>query len=166
MFHNSFTMKAILKSSIPPLLVLLFVYAALSKLFTFSDFDQQLHNQSFPGWLADFLLYLLIPVEIISALLLCFRRTMLSGLLISAALLLAFTTYIALVMLHFWERVPCSCGGILSQMGWTAHLIFNSIFLILNLIALYLYTAERKGFNKLNMITNDQTGEAENLRKE
>ena len=159
-------MKAIFKSTVPPLLVLLFVYAALSKLLTFSAFDQQLHNQSFPGWLADFLLYLLIPVEIITALLLCFRRTMLSGLLISAALLLAFTIYIALVMLHFWERVPCSCGGILSQMGWTAHLIFNSIFLILNLIALYLYTAERKGFNTLNIINNNQTGEAENLRKE
>ena len=166
MFHNSFTMKAIFKSTVPPLLVLLFTYAALSKLFTFSDFDQQLHNQSFPGWLADFLLYFLIPVEITTALLLCFKRTMLFGLLISSTLMLAFTAYIAMVMLHFWDRVPCSCGGILNQMGWTAHLIFNSIFLILNLIALYLYTAKRKGLNKFNIITNDQSGEAENLRKE
>ncbi|WP_316824729.1 MauE/DoxX family redox-associated membrane protein [Pedobacter miscanthi] len=156
-------MKAILKSTVPPLLVLLFVYAAFSKLFTFSDFDQQLHNQSFPGWLADFLLYFLIPAEIITALLLCYKRTMLSGLLISVGLMLAFTTYIAMVMLHFWDRVPCSCGGILSQMGWTAHLIFNSIFLILNLIALYFYITERE---LSQIITNDQTGEAENLRKE
>ncbi|QDW25223.1 DoxX family membrane protein [Pedobacter sp. KBS0701] len=156
-------MKAIFKSTVPPLLVLLFIYAALSKLFTFSDFDQQLHNQSFPGWLADFLLYFLIPVEIITALLLCFKRTIKTGLLFSSALLLAFTTYIALVMLHFWDRVPCSCGGILSQMGWTAHLIFNSIFLILNLIALYCHIAERE---VSKIVANDQTGEAENLRKE
>lgn len=141
-------MKAIFKSSVPPLLVLLFVYAALSKLFTFSDFDQQLHNQSFPSWLADFLLYFLIPAEIITALLLCFRRTIIFGLLFSFALLLAFTSYIAMVMLHFWDRVPCSCGGILNQMGWTMHLIFNSFFLILNLSALYLYTSERKERNK------------------
>ncbi|MDQ0640071.1 putative membrane protein YphA (DoxX/SURF4 family) [Pedobacter sp. W3I1] len=140
-------MKAIFKISVPPLLVLLFVYAALSKLFTFSDFDQQLHNQSFPSWLADFLLYFLIPAEIITALLLCFKRTLLFGLLSSAALLLAFTSYIAMVMLHFWDRVPCSCGGILNQMGWSAHLVFNSIFLIFNLIALYLYTFERKELN-------------------
>lgn len=148
------------------MLVLLFVYAALSKLLTFSDFDQQLHNQSFPSWLADFLLYFLIPAEIITALLLCFKRTIISGLLFSSALLLAFTSYIAMVMLHFWDRVPCSCGGILNQMGWTTHLIFNSFFLILNLLALYLYTAERKGLNTFNIITNDQTGPAENLRKE
>ena len=159
-------MKAILKSSVPPLLVLLFVYAALSKLFTFSDFDQQLHNQSFPSWLADFLLYFLIPAEIITALLLCFKRTIISGLLFSSAMLLAFTSYIAMVMLHFWERVPCSCGGILNQMGWTTHLIFNSFFLILNLLALYLYTFESKELNKVNTTTNSQTGQAENLRKE
>jgi hypothetical protein len=159
-------MKAILKSTVPPLLVLLFVYAALSKLFTFSDFGQQLHNQSFPSWLADFLLYFLIPVEIIIALLLCFKRTMLLGLLSSSALMLAFTGYIAMVMLHFWDRVPCSCGGILNQMGWTTHLIFNSFFLILNLLALYLYTFEPKELNKVNSMTNSQTGQAENLRTE
>ena len=144
MFHNSFTMKAIFKSSVPPLLVLLFVYASISKLFTFSDFDQQLHNQSFPGWLADFLLFFLIPAEIITALLLCFKRTLLFGLLSSAVFLLAFTGYIAMVMLHFWNRVPCSCGGILNQMGWSAHLIFNSTFLILNLIGLHFYITERE----------------------
>jgi len=159
-------MKAIFKSSVPPLLVLLFAYAALSKLFTFSDFDQQLHNQSFSSWLADFLLYFLIPAEIITALLLCFKQTLIYGLLFSFALLLAFTGYIAMVMLHFWDRVPCSCGGILNQMGWTTHLIFNSFFLILNLLALYLYTFESKALNTVNTITNSQTGQAENLRKE
>ncbi|MBO9674174.1 MAG: hypothetical protein J7577_12060 [Sphingobacteriaceae bacterium] len=159
-------MKAFFKLSVPPLLVLLFVYAALSKLFTFSDFNQQLHNQSFPGWLADFLFYFLIPAEIITAVLLCFKRTLTVGLLLSCVLMFAFTAYIAMVMLHFWDRIPCSCGGILSQMGWTAHLIFNSIFLILNLITLYIYTTDTTGLNKSVIITKDQTGKAENLRKE
>jgi len=157
-------MKAFFKTTVPPLLVLLFTYAALSKLFTFSAFDQQLHNQSFPGWLADFLLYFLIPAEIITALLLCFKRTLITGLLISSAFMLTFTAYIAMVMLHLWDRIPCSCGGILSQMGWTAHLIFNSIFLILSLTALFISTTDNK-FYKIN-ITKDQTGKAENLRKE
>jgi len=159
-------MKAIFKTFVPSLLVLLFTYAALSKLFTFSAFDQQLHNQSFPGWLADFLLYFLIPAEIITALLLCFRQTLLTGLLLSSAFMFAFTAYIAMVMLHFWDRIPCSCGGILNQMGWTAHLIFNSIFLILSLITLYIHTTDTTGLKTSDILTKDQTGKAENLRKE
>jgi len=159
-------MKAIFKTFVPSLLVLLFTYAALSKLFTFSAFDQQLHNQSFPGWLADFLLYFLIPAEIITALLLCFRQTLITGLLLSSSFMFAFTAYIAMVMLHFWDRIPCSCGGILNQMGWTAHLIFNSIFLILSLITLYIHTTDTTGLKTSDILTKDQTGKAENLRKE
>ncbi|KQR66937.1 MauE/DoxX family redox-associated membrane protein [Pedobacter sp. Leaf176] len=137
-------MKALIKSSVPALLVLLFVYAAFSKLITFNDFRQQLYNQAFSHELAGFLFYFLIPAEIVTALLLCFDRTQFIGLLFSSLLLLAFTTYIALVMLHYWDRTPCSCGGILNEMGWTTHLIFNCVFLILNLTALYLRISERR----------------------
>lgn len=137
-------MKALIKSSVPALLVLLFVYAAFSKLITFNDFRQQLYNQAFSHELAGFLLYFLIPAEIVTALLLCFHRTQFIGLLFSFGLLLAFTIYIALVMLHYWDRTPCSCGGILNQMGWTTHLIFNCLFLILNLVALYIRFSERR----------------------
>lgn len=139
MFHNSFTMKAIFKSTVPPLLVLLFVYAAFSKLFTFSDFDQQLHNQSFPGWLADFLLYFLIPAEIITALLLCFKRTVLIGLLFSTVLLLAFTAYISLVLADYFTKAPCSCGGVLKWLGWKSHLIFNLVFTTLTITTLTIH---------------------------
>lgn len=132
-------MKAILKSTVPPLLVLLFVYAAFSKLFSFSDFDQQLHNQSFPSWLADFLLYFLIPAEIITALLLCFKRTVLVGLLFSTILLLAFTAYIALVLADYFTKAPCSCGGVLKWLGWKSHLIFNLVFTTLTITTLTIH---------------------------
>ena len=137
-------MRALIKSSVPALLVLLFVYAAFSKLITFNDFRQQLYNQAFSNQLAGFLLYFLIPAEIVTALFICFQRTQFAGLLFSFGLLLAFTIYIALVMLHYWDRTPCSCGGILNQMGWTTHLIFNCLFLILNLIALYIRFSEKR----------------------
>ncbi len=139
MFHNSFTMKAIFKSTVPPLLVLLFTYAALSKLFTFSAFDQQLHNQSFPDWLADFLLYFLIPAEIITALLLCFKRTVIVGLLCSTILLLAFTAYISLVLADYFSKAPCSCGGVLKWLGWKSHLIFNLLFTALTINSLTIH---------------------------
>ncbi|MCZ4224831.1 MauE/DoxX family redox-associated membrane protein [Pedobacter rhodius] len=137
-------MKTLVKSLIPILLVLLFTYAAFSKLVSFTDFRQQLYNQAFPHWLGSFLLYFLLPAEIITALFLCFNRTVLIGLLFSFGLLLAFTIYIALVVLHYWDRVPCSCGGILNQMDWTAHLIFNCFFLVLNFTVLYIHFLERR----------------------
>ena len=126
------------------LLIMLFIYAALSKLLTFADFRQQLYNQNFSHGFAASLTYFLPVAEIITAGLLSFKRTLLTGLLISAILLIAFTGYISLVMLPYWDRVPCSCGGILSHMSWTAHLIFNWVFLILNLLAIHLHLSERK----------------------
>lgn len=132
-------MKAIFKSTVPPLLVLLFAYAAFSKLFTFSDFDQQLHNQSFPSWLADFLLYFLIPAEIITALLLCFKKTVIVGLLFSSVLLLAFTAYIAMVLVDYFSKAPCSCGGVLKWLGWKSHLIFNLVFTALTITSLTIH---------------------------
>lgn len=145
-------MKALIKSSVPALLVLLFVYAAFSKLITFNDFRQQLYNQAFSHQLAGFLLYFLIPAEIVTALLLCFSSTQFTGLLFSSGLLSAFTIYIAMVMLHYWDRTPCSCGGILNEMGWTTHLIFNCIFLVLNLITLYISFSERRQSGKPHML--------------
>ncbi|MGM9475236.1 MauE/DoxX family redox-associated membrane protein [Pedobacter sp. GSP4] len=132
-------MKAIFKSTVPPLLVLLFSYAAFSKLFTITAFDEQLHNQSFPGWLADFLLYFLIPAEIVTALLLCFKRTVMAGLLFSTVLMLAFTAYIALVLSGYFEKVPCSCGGVLKSLGWKPHLIFNLVFTALAITSLTIH---------------------------
>ncbi|MGF7073828.1 putative oxidoreductase [Mucilaginibacter sp. 3215] len=132
------------QSFIISLLIMLFIYAALSKLLTFSDFRQQLYNQNFSHSFAASLTYCLPVAEIVTAGLLSFKRTVLTGLFLSAILLVAFTGYISLVMLHYWDRVPCSCGGILNHMSWTAHLIFNWFFLILNLMAIYFHYAERK----------------------
>jgi hypothetical protein len=137
-------MKTTIQSLLISLLIMLFIYAALSKLLTFSDFRQQLYNQNLSHSFAASLTYCLPVAEIITAGFLCFNRTLLTGLFLSAILLVAFTGYITLVMLHYWDRVPCSCGGILSHMSWTTHLIFNWSFLILNLIAIYFYYAERK----------------------
>lgn len=139
MFHNSSIMKTIFKLTVPPLLVLLFSYAAFSKLFTITTFDEQLHNQAFPGWLADFLLYFLIPAELVTALLLCFKRTVILGLLGSTLMLLAFTAYIALVLAGYFSKTPCSCGGVLKSLGWKSHLIFNLVFTLLTITSLTIH---------------------------
>ncbi|WP_454802846.1 MauE/DoxX family redox-associated membrane protein [Mucilaginibacter phyllosphaerae] len=129
-------MKKTIQTAAPLLLLVLFAYAGLSKFFSLSDFRGELHNQSFPGWMAEILLYTLIPIELLTAGLLAFERTERWGLWLSLFLMSAFTGYIVLVLLNFWKRVPCSCGGILKQMSWGAHLVFNVIFLLLALAAL------------------------------
>jgi hypothetical protein len=137
-------MKNIIQSISISLLIILYIYAAISKLLTFPEFRQQLHNQNLSEGFAGFLLYFLPFAEIVTAFLLCFRRTIIFGLVTSAILLTAFTGYISLVMLHYWDRTPCSCGGILSHMSWTTHLIFNWAFLLLNIISFYLEYSDRK----------------------
>ncbi|MEZ2338812.1 MauE/DoxX family redox-associated membrane protein [Mucilaginibacter sp. RCC_168] len=129
-------MKSKFKQSAIFLFILLFVYAAASKLMTFQLFRGQLYNQDFPHLMADFLLYALPTLELITVGLLCIPRTQRLGLLVSLLLMSAFTGYITLVMLHFWNRVPCSCGGILSHMGWGAHLVFNCVFLLMALVSI------------------------------
>lgn len=118
------------------LLALLFIYAAASKLLDFGLFRGQLLNQDLPAGLARVLAYLLPALELLAVLLLAFRRTLLAGLLLSFLLLFFFTGYTGLVLFGYWDRVPCSCGGILNHMSWKAHFFFNLCFLALSLAAL------------------------------
>lgn len=110
--------------------ILLFIYAAISKLMDFSKFQTQL-EQVFPSHnYAAIISYTIIILELLIAGLLCYRRTRKTGLVFSLILMIAFTCYI-FVILNFKEHIPCSCGGILEKMGWTEHLYFNIASVIL-----------------------------------
>jgi putative oxidoreductase len=118
------------------LLVLLWAYAAASKLLEFSEFKQQIAAQALWPWLKPLVIYLLPPVELIVAGLLLFERTIRAGWYASLLLLTAFSGYIALALLGLLNRVPCSCGGILARLSWPEHLVFNLFFLVLTFITL------------------------------
>ncbi|WP_421943334.1 MauE/DoxX family redox-associated membrane protein [Pedobacter sp.] len=118
------------------LLILLWIYAALQKLSDFEEFRRSMYNQVFPSWFVFALLFMLPASELVAAGLLFFERTRQSGILLSAGLLSAFTVYIALILLHYFPRVPCSCGGVLSILGWREHLAFNLAFLALSVSAM------------------------------
>jgi putative oxidoreductase len=126
------------------LLILLFVYAALSKLLDLPLFRGQLYNQSFSHRLADVLVFGLPASELLTSGLLMFQRTRRYGLWLSALLMTVFTIYITLVLLQFWSRVPCSCGGVLAHLSWAQHLIFNLFFLALSVMALWLDPPQRR----------------------
>lgn len=127
------------QSMLTALLILLFVYAAFSKMIAPGEFRAQLYRQPLSHELASSLFYLLPASELAAAALLCRYRTLLAGLLLSLLLLVTFTIYITLGVLHFWLKIPCSCGGILSHMSWGWHLIFNIFFILVNTFAIALY---------------------------
>ncbi|HTM98672.1 MAG TPA: MauE/DoxX family redox-associated membrane protein [Pedobacter sp.] len=120
------------------LLVFLWIYTAFSKLADLKDFKHQLANQTFGKTAATNLLWFIPSSEITAAILLLFRKTRLVGLMLSALLMLLFTGYIALVLLGYYNRTPCSCGGVLKAMGWQMHFWFNVFFLMLSAIGIYL----------------------------
>jgi putative oxidoreductase len=137
-------MKSSLKYLPSVLLILLFAYAAVSKLASFNDFRLQLYRQPISHEVSAMLVYAIPATEMIVIILLSFKKVMLHGLYLSLSLLSVFSLYISLVLLHFWSRVPCSCGGILNHMSWSVHLVFNLAFIVLNLIAIHIHLKERR----------------------
>lgn len=126
------------------LLILLFVYTAASKLMDFDKFQGQMHNQALPHWVATTSIWTLPEIELIVAFLLIFSLTRLAGLYASLLLMVVFTGYIGLVLLHVFSRVPCSCGGVLKVMGWKVHFFFNVFFLLLSYTGIVLMNRERR----------------------
>jgi putative oxidoreductase len=135
------------------LLILLFVYAALSKLFNYHLFKDQLSNQLLPSWSAPVLTWLLPGVELLTAILLLIRKYRMAGLIFSFLLMVLFTGYIGLVLSRFFGRIPCSCGGILENMGWHAHLWFNILLTLMAGVGIILlkrhYKSKKSGTTAL-----------------
>lgn len=111
------------------LLILLFTYAAISKLVDYSHFSKVLAKSPLLGFAPRTIAALIPASEILISLLLCWQRTRLPALYFSLLLLVAFTVYL-IFMLAFSTKIPCSCGGVISMLGWKSHIVFNVVFII------------------------------------
>lgn len=119
------------------LFILLFVYAAVSKLLDYENFKVQLGQSPLLSVYALWLAPSVLVFEFLFAILLLFHASRYMGLLGSYIIMVLFSVYIYLI-LNFSTFVPCSCGGVLEKMTWSEHLLFNICFTILALIALFL----------------------------
>ena len=145
-------MTRILKTDIiPVLLILMWSYAATSKLLDYETSRSQMLNQVFPHLVGNILVWAVPFAELICAGLLIFDRTRTRGFYLSLFLLLLFTVYIGLVMLNVFGRIPCSCGGILEKMSWGQHLGFNLFFLALTITALFLQREQCSAYKPGNL---------------
>ena len=127
------------------LTVTLLVYAAAAKLLVFQSFHRQLLHQPIPAPVAGLLWPLIPAAELLAAILLTRPQTRATGLRLSFLLLFLFSGYAALAWLHWWSRAACPCGGILGQLSWGRHLLFNLAFLAINSLAVYQTTPDKPG---------------------
>ena len=126
---------------ISSLLVLLFVYTAFSKLLDYTAFKVQLGKSPFINAFAGTVAWALPAGEFLVALALAFRKTRLSGLYASLFLMTMFTAYIY-VMLQYSYYIPCSCGGVLSNLTWIQHLWFNGVFVLISVTGILLQSKQ------------------------
>lgn len=124
-------MKAFKKSLIPEIIsslfLLLFVYTATTKLMEHESFRAVLSQSPLIGSKANVLSWVIPILELITSSLLfipSFRKWGFAGAFI---LMATFTSYIT-YMIFFTKNLPCSCGGVISRMTWSQHLIFNIFF--------------------------------------
>jgi len=119
-------------------LALLFLYAACSKLLDIPEFIRSMHNQPFPLWASNLMIGTIPTIEIVIVILLYTDRGRTVGFWAATVLLLLFTGYVTAVLLHFFPRVPCSCGGIIEKFNWLGHLFLNIAFLFIGMTGLYI----------------------------
>jgi uncharacterized membrane protein YphA (DoxX/SURF4 family) len=118
---------------------LLFLYAATSKLLDYEKSELQMSKSPIITDFAFILVWLVPSLEIVIAVILIVKKTVMLGLYASLGLMSMFTAYI-IAILNFSDTIPCSCGGVLEKLGWTEHLIFNIIFIIMAITAILMQT--------------------------
>lgn len=109
------------------LLILLFGYAAMSKLLVYDKFVVQIAQSLILAGSSPWLAWMVPAVELVICVMLLWPAWRRIGLLAATVLMTVFTLYI-MAILWLSPEVPCSCGGILNQLDWNSHLVFNIVF--------------------------------------
>jgi putative oxidoreductase len=134
--------RKIIIEIISSLLILLFLYASLSKWLAFRTFIGDMNNQPFPNWMTPFLVWFIPIIEVLIVVGLIFEKTRMQSLYASLFLMLAFTIYTVAILLHSFRYIPCSCGGVIRKLTWPQHLVFNLFFVGISLLGIILKKRE------------------------
>lgn len=120
------------------LCLFLFAYTGFDKLFDLERFQNNLKRIPILGEYAIILSWLVPLSELLITILLIIPKTQKIGLITFTLMMLIFTVYIS-SMLLWAEKLPCSCGGVISNLSWIQHIWFNLSFIALSLAGLRLY---------------------------
>ncbi|HWW41461.1 MauE/DoxX family redox-associated membrane protein [Pedobacter sp.] len=135
--------RTIVVDVISALFILLFVYAALTKVTDYHKFRIELGKSPLLTSYARIIAVAIPGIELLISLLIAVKRFQYYAMYFAFSLMALFSAYIVAI-LKFSPYVPCSCGGILQNMNWNQHLIFNIGFLLLGVITILLYPKKTK----------------------
>ena len=144
--------RQVMLECISALLILLFLYASVSKFLDFKTFFKEMDNQPLPNSWTPFLVWFIPCSEILLSLALLFERTRLLGLYGSLVLMGLFTIYAILILSHVFPYVPCSCGGVIKRLTWRQHLVLNLFFVTLSVIGVI--AQRKKSFHSIVLTKN------------
>lgn len=117
------------------LFIVLFFYAAITKLINYEAFVGQLGKSPLLARYAYWIAWVIPTVEIIITILLALPRWRRFGLYASFGLMTLFSVYI-IAILSYSTELPCSCGGVLNTLDWQEHLVFNVLFVLLSVFGI------------------------------
>ncbi|NQX56894.1 hypothetical protein HQN86_24970 [Pedobacter panaciterrae] len=123
---------------ISALFIILFAYAALTKIEDFEKFRIELGKSPILSLFAKYVAVGIPLIELVIAALLALKKMQYYALYLSFSLMVVFSVYI-IVILKFGTYIPCSCGGILQNLTWSQHLFFNIGFVILGALSILIY---------------------------
>lgn len=118
--------------------IALFIYASISKILDYENFQIQLGQSPLLSAFTGLISWGIPSAEILIAISLAFPKSRVAGLIASLLLMIMFSAYIFIV-LHFSNYIPCGCGGILENMRWEEHLVFNIAFVLLSASAIFVH---------------------------
>ena len=136
---------------ISALLILLFVYTAVSKLMARQLFALTLWRSPLLQKSSELLSWAIPLLEIFISVLLFSPKWRKAGFILSTFLMACFTIYIG-YMIIFIPNLPCSCGGVLKQLTWNQHLAFNTCFTLLSMVG-WVLSSNHKDFVRTNRIS-------------
>ena len=137
------------------LLILLFLYASVSKFLDFKTFIDQMNNQPLPNSWTPFLVWAIPLLEIAISAALLFEYTRMIGLYTFLFFMVVFTAYTGMVLLHFFPYVPCSCGGVIAKISWPQHLALNLCYVALSILGIAL--KRRISLNPIQITTQQHS---------
>ncbi|SHL11090.1 hypothetical protein SAMN05444266_10277 [Chitinophaga jiangningensis] len=125
----------LLADSTAGLLICLFLYTGIDKLYHQSQFKDALQKSPVLSGYATLLAWSLPTSELFIALLLFMPQTRKYGFKASVVLLSAFTLYLSYMMV-FAPKLPCMCAGLLESLSWRMHLALNVVLIVISILGL------------------------------
>jgi hypothetical protein len=134
------------------LIASLLIYTGISKLIDYTTFREQIAMSPLLISVSGLIAGLLPWIEFLIAILVLMPRWRIKGLYAFTMLMIAFIVYIIAIILTN-DQLPCSCGGVLEELSWNQHIVFNSIFILLGITAIIIESKLKRLKEGLNNVS-------------